>query len=87
MNATGFLGHRWVLPGLRWIFGLIFLYAGIVKLGSPEDFSDSIASFQILPAALINPLALFFPWFEVCTGGLLLLGWHTRAACAYLKPG
>ena len=77
---TPLLDGRWFLPGLRWTLGLIFLYAGIVKLRAPQDFADSIASFQMLPAAVINPLALSLPCFELLTAVMLLLGWHPRAA-------
>ena len=71
---------RWFLLGLRWTLCLVFLYAGIVKLRAPLDFADSIASFQMLPIAAINPLALCLPCFELLTAVLLLLGWHPRAA-------
>ena len=77
---TPLLDGRWFLSGLRWTLGLIFLYAGIVKLRAPQDFADSIASFQMLPTAVINSLALSLPCFELLTAVMLLLGWHPRAA-------
>lgn len=80
MKTASFLRARWFRLGLSWIVGLVFLYAGVVKFRAPQDFADSIASFQLLPASLINPLALCLPWFEMGVGTLLLLGWWRRAA-------
>ena len=75
-----FFNDRWFLTGLRWVLGLVFLYAGIVKWRAPQDFADSIASFWILPSADINVLVLSLPPFEILTAVLLLTGWRKRAA-------
>ncbi len=72
--------QRWFLVGLRWIVGATFLYAGIVKLHAPQDFADSIASFQLLPAGIVNAFALGLPPFEILVALLLLSGWQKRAA-------
>jgi len=55
----------------------IFIYAGIDKIRDPLQFADSIAGFAILPAVLINLLAVGLPPFEIACG-LLLLGPRTR---------
>jgi putative oxidoreductase len=55
----------------------VFIYAGLDKIRDPLQFADSIAAFAILPAALINLLALGLPPFEVACG-LLLLWPRTR---------
>ncbi len=80
MNANVRRQNRWFVPGLSWIVGAAFLYAGVIKLGAPQDFADSIASFQILPTSLVNPFALSLPPFEILTGLLLLTGCKRRAA-------
>jgi putative oxidoreductase len=59
-----------VLPG-------IFFYAGIDKIRDPLQFADNVAGLAILPAVLINLLALGLPLLEVASG-LLLLGPRTR---------
>jgi len=56
----------------------IFVYAGIDKIREPQQFADNIAGFAILPAALINLLALTLPIFEIACGLLLLLSWTRR---------
>jgi uncharacterized membrane protein YphA (DoxX/SURF4 family) len=50
----------------------VFIYAGIEKMHDALQFADSIAGFGILPASLINLLALGMPPFEVACGLLLL---------------
>jgi putative oxidoreductase len=51
--------------------GAIFFYAGASKLRDPLEFADSIAAFAILPATLINLLAMGLPSFEIVCGLLL----------------
>ncbi|HEY3323770.1 MAG TPA: MauE/DoxX family redox-associated membrane protein [Planctomycetota bacterium] len=75
----------------RWVWWLellarvglaaFFLFAGITKVVSPEDFARSIYQFRILPDVLINPLAVVLPWVE-CVAGICLLvpRWQDAAA-------
>ena len=58
---------------LQFLLGAVFVYAGAVKLRDPLAFADSIATFKILPAFLVNPLALILPPLEVLTGVMLIL--------------
>ena len=74
------LQSRWLAWGLRILLAGVFLYAGIEKLGSPQLFADSIATFRLLPDVLINPLALGLPFFEITIGGLLFSGRWFRVA-------
>jgi len=62
----------------RLILGSIFIYAGVLKMYSPLEFADNIAAYQLLPASMINPLALSLPFFEVICGLLVLTGFHIR---------
>jgi hypothetical protein len=55
---------------LQCIAGGVFLLAGDVKeLGLAE-----FASFRVVPFALVNPIALALPIFEMLTGATLVLG-------------
>ncbi len=78
--AMKFLQHCWFLFVLRIIVGGVFLYAGILKMGNPQAFADSIASFRMLPAEGIGVLALALPPFEIFAGLLLITGWQLRSA-------
>lgn len=82
-------GRRVTVIGLRVAAGLIFCYAGWIKLRYPLPFADSIATFQLLPAPFINLLALGLPPYELAVGSLLLSGWKLRlgALCGLTACG
>jgi putative oxidoreductase len=61
--------------------GVTFIYAGADKLREPLQFADSIAAFALLPAVLINLMALTLPPFEIACG-LLMLTPRTRRVAA-----
>lgn len=75
-----FLHNRWFLLGLRILIGGIFIYAGALKIGDPQAFGDSIATFQVLPPQLIGLIALALPLFEILAGGALIFGQFRRHA-------
>ena len=47
---------------------------------SPASFAIDVATYQILPLWLINPMAIILPWVELTTGAMIVIGWRTRAA-------
>jgi uncharacterized membrane protein YphA (DoxX/SURF4 family) len=65
---------------LRIALGGVFLAAGVLKVGSPNLFAETIAAFRILPQFFIAPLAIGLPLFEIGLGLYLLLGLFTRVA-------
>jgi len=75
-----FFENRWFLLSLHLALGGLFLYAGATKIGSPQAFADSIASFKLFPAGLVNFIALALPPFEIALGCLLIAGLRVRAA-------
>ena len=59
----------------RLLLAAVFVSAGAAKLlASPQPFADSVASFRLVPAWLVGPLALALPPFEILVGGALLAG-------------
>lgn len=70
--------HKWILFLLRIVIGAIFIYAGFLKIGEPQAFADSIATFRLLPKELIAIVALTLPPFEIITGSFLILGRYQR---------
>lgn len=74
------LESRWLLFLLRVALGGLFLYAGVTKIGNPQAFADSIATFKMLPPQLINLVALGLPPFEILLGLMLISGWKVRVA-------
>jgi uncharacterized membrane protein YphA (DoxX/SURF4 family) len=62
------------LAAARWALAALFLYAGIMKMSDPSAFGSAIAHFKILPAGLVNLVALGLPPFEILSALLLLVG-------------
>ncbi|MCW7755033.1 DoxX family membrane protein [Desulfobotulus sp. H1] len=56
----------------RLAMAVIFLAAGIPKIFNPHGFAQIIELYQILPAFLIQPVALILPWLEVILAILLV---------------
>jgi uncharacterized membrane protein YphA (DoxX/SURF4 family) len=63
----------------------VFLFACIHKIIDPGSFALDIATYQILPLSLINPMAIVLPWIELVAGALLLVGFRTRAAALLIS--
>jgi uncharacterized membrane protein YphA (DoxX/SURF4 family) len=70
---------------LRMLFGLVFIYAGAIKIPDPAAFSVVVANYQILPPWLVNPAAVFIPWIEVVCGAALIFGVLARGAALVLN--
>jgi uncharacterized membrane protein YphA (DoxX/SURF4 family) len=62
----------------RLVLAGVFLFAAIWKMRSPQDFADSIASYQIMPDPLVNVWAFGLPLFELICGLFLLTGYFCR---------
>jgi putative oxidoreductase len=80
---SGFLdwrGHTVLGLAARLYLGTIFLLACWHKILDPGSFAIDIATYQIVPLALVNPMAIVLPWTELVAGLMLLIGFRTRAA-------
>lgn len=63
---------------LRFYLALVFVTAGWGKIAAPHDFALSVATYQILPLALVNAFSIVVPWMEVLAGALLFFGFWTK---------
>jgi uncharacterized membrane protein YphA (DoxX/SURF4 family) len=52
--------------------GLMFIYAGAVKLIDPPRFASDINNYQIIPWSLGVLLAFYLPWLELLCGLALI---------------
>jgi len=73
-------GHAWLALPVRLYLAWVFIYACLHKIAHPGVFALDIATYDILPLALVNPMAIGLPWLELFAGVLLVIGWRTRAA-------
>jgi uncharacterized membrane protein YphA (DoxX/SURF4 family) len=65
---------------LRVGIGLVFIVAGLSKIGHATEFAAQIAGFRLLPQPVIAPMALALPFLELMLGGYLVIGLFTRAS-------
>ena len=80
MTAISDTYRDYAMLAMSLALAAIFAYAGIDKISEPQQFADNIAGFAMLPAALINLLALTLPIFEIACALLLLLPLTRRVA-------
>lgn len=75
--------NRWS-SGVAWIvrltLGGVFLWAGVQKALHPPLFALDLEAYQILPDALILPMAYYVPWLEIMTALALFIPALRRAA-------
>jgi uncharacterized membrane protein YphA (DoxX/SURF4 family) len=67
---------------VRVLLGALLLVAGALKVGHSAELAAAIAGFRLLPAAIVGPLALALPYFELVLGGYLVAGLFTRVIAA-----
>lgn len=59
----------------RWLLGVVFIWAGTVKLLNPLDFLVSIYGYEThLPETLIRVTVVVLPCLEILTGLVLITG-------------
>jgi uncharacterized membrane protein YphA (DoxX/SURF4 family) len=71
---------RYFLLFLRVSLGLVFVYAGILKIRDPIAFAGSVAAYKLLPYFFNYLVAATIPWVELTCGLLLIFGYRVRAA-------
>jgi uncharacterized membrane protein YphA (DoxX/SURF4 family) len=65
---------------VRIALGIIFLWASIGKIRDPQGFAQIVENYHILPAVLVNPVAVLLPWVEAICGLSLILGFFVRGS-------
>jgi putative oxidoreductase len=73
-------GHALLALAARLYLGAIFVIASWHKLRNPGAFAVDIATYQIVPLALVNAMAITLPWVELVAAVMLIAGFRTRAA-------
>jgi len=77
------LDSRTVVLAMK-LVGFLFAFASLHKIASPGQFARIIENYHILPAILVNPVAVIMPWVELVCGLLLLSGFFRPASSAVL---
>ena len=80
MKATETLSSPWLTIRVQIALGLFFVIAALPKIVDPPSFAHMIYNYRIVPAPLLNLMALTMPWLELLTGLALVLGiWRGTA--------
>lgn len=66
---------------LRWLLGLLLVWAALSKLANPQDFYGQLLAYRLpLPETLLKLVAITLPWVEMLCGLILLARFRTEAA-------
>ncbi|MBL0211341.1 MAG: DoxX family membrane protein [Holophagaceae bacterium] len=74
------LFHPLALRLSRGALAVVMLLAAVSKLADPPGFAQAIYAYDLVPMALVAPLALTLPWLETLTALGLVLGVARRSA-------
>jgi putative oxidoreductase len=74
------LTSPWLTIRVQLALGALFVAASLPKIIDPPSFAHMIYNYRIVPAPVINLMALTMPWVELLCGLALLLGVWRRAA-------
>jgi uncharacterized membrane protein YphA (DoxX/SURF4 family) len=66
----------------RVALGVLFVWAGLAKLGDPLSFAEQVHNFRLVPVALENLVAMTLPWIELLAGLALMTRVQARAGAA-----
>ncbi len=80
LHPSSFLRSPWLTIRVQIFLGLLFVVAAVPKIADPPSFAHMIYNYRIVPAKLINLMALTMPWVELLAGLALILGVWRRAA-------
>lgn len=76
---------KWVLLLLRTVFGLLFIYASLDKIGDPQTFAVVIGYYHLLPEIFIPATSIILPWIEIVAGAALVFGIFPRGSAVVLN--
>lgn len=76
--------QHYFLLFLRIGLGLVFVYAGVLKIQDPIAFAGSVAAYKLLPYFFNYLVAATIPWVELTSGMLLIIGYRVKAAAGII---
>jgi uncharacterized membrane protein YphA (DoxX/SURF4 family) len=76
--------QTWVSTVFRLVLGVVFLAAGLLKVGHPDASVRAVSAYDVLPADLARYLGYALPGIEIALALLVLVGLFTRVAAAAL---
>jgi len=77
--------NKSILWVFRFVVGGVFIWAGLLKILDPLEFSQNIANYHVFSRDLSFLTALVLPWLEVLCGILVILGIFRPASSLLLS--
>jgi uncharacterized membrane protein YphA (DoxX/SURF4 family) len=71
---------EWLGTAARLITGVVWIWAGMLKLPHPDESVLAVRAYQLLPGDSATTVGHLLPVLEVVVGGCLVLGLLTRGA-------
>jgi uncharacterized membrane protein YphA (DoxX/SURF4 family) len=72
--------REWLGTAARLVTGLVWIWAGLLKLPDPEHSVLAVRAYQLLPGDSATPVGHLLPVLEIVVGACLVLGLLTRVA-------
>jgi uncharacterized membrane protein YphA (DoxX/SURF4 family) len=80
-DCVGVITSRpWAATAARLLLGVVLVVAGALKMPDPAAAERAVRAYQLLPEALVGPVAFGLPVVEIAVGLALLVGVSVRAA-------
>ena len=73
---------RWVGLASRLVVGVVWIWAGLIKLPDPAASVTAVRAYQLLPASAAEAVGRALPMVEVVVGVCLVVGLLTRISAA-----
>ena len=70
----------WLATAARLLIGVVLVVAGAIKVPDPAAAMRAVRAYQLVPEALVGPVAFGLPVLEIAVGLALLAGVFVRAA-------
>lgn len=69
---------KFIIDSFRIIISLVFLFASIPKINSPQDFYQSILNYKVISGIPAFFFAITIPWIELISSVLLLFSFWIK---------
>jgi uncharacterized membrane protein YphA (DoxX/SURF4 family) len=70
---------------LRWLLGIIFVWAALSKIANPQNFYADLVAYRLpIAVVVLRSAAIILPWLELLCGFLLVSGFRLPAALVWI---
>ncbi len=80
-----FLNNPYVELTVRWLIGMIFVYASFHKIADPSGFAKIIYGYGLFPNISVNLIAIVVPFIELTAGMALITGVYPKSAALIIS--